>query len=579
MAPIIQEKTTALQALALWNYGIKTWFQQKGNSQSKKISIALNRLNIIQVPVLETRYFWKNTNARKQNDYIYMNIAVGIDFEGKIEECNLIFRYFSPEVIYCYPDDTTSKNKELIEYAANLKIDLLYPMSGIEVEEPLIQEGRINVLIGKGQTAEVLRNLCYIVTENDKENNTRDWEDICRWMEKLFYIKLSMPVLNTARGSIELKYSTDEIKRKDSMLDIALSGRGQQQMLLLMAYIFVHKNSILMIDEPDAHLEILRQKQVFTILKELAETNGNQIIIATHSEVFIDEAVDTNLVMLLSGEAVDLAKKQDIKNSLKNYGIENYYKARICKRILYTEGSTDFEMLKEFAVKLEHPLAGLLNDKLYNYYISDTDPVSSGDKSIDIASGLYQRNHRQHFYSLQPVVSGLKGIAVFDSDGKNKQDDIDDALATVYWKKYELENYFINPDNIIRFVKDYYNQEEIDLFNQQNDLDKRIDLLNSIVNNTIHSEFITDNEAWEAYFQSGKALQRTLFNSVTENKKMSRFLEKIFLEFSHQTNLPVLLNKGQFHRIIRVMDKESVDKEIIEKLDLIYKYLKQDQNQ
>ena len=45
---------------------------------------------------------------------------------------------------------------------------LLYPMSGIETEEPIIQPGRIDVLLGQGQTAQVLRNLCLIVFREDR---------------------------------------------------------------------------------------------------------------------------------------------------------------------------------------------------------------------------------------------------------------------------------------------------------------------------------------------------------------------------------------------------------------------------
>ena len=43
------------------------------------------------------------------------------------------------------------------------------------------------------------------------------------------------------------------------------------------------------------------------ILKDVARENGSQIIIATHSEIILDDAVETNLTLLVNGEAVDLA--------------------------------------------------------------------------------------------------------------------------------------------------------------------------------------------------------------------------------------------------------------------------------
>ncbi len=40
----------------------------------------------------------------------------------------------------------------------------------------------------------------------------------------------------------------------------------------------LNKKGVILLDEPDAHLEILRQRQVFALLRHLAEENGNQII-------------------------------------------------------------------------------------------------------------------------------------------------------------------------------------------------------------------------------------------------------------------------------------------------------------
>lgn len=56
-----------------------------------------------------------------------------------------------------------------------------------------------------------------------------------------------------------------------------------------------------MVDEPDAHLEILRQKQVYVLLRDIASENESQVIMVTHSEVILDEALDNNLTLLLDG--------------------------------------------------------------------------------------------------------------------------------------------------------------------------------------------------------------------------------------------------------------------------------------
>ena len=146
----------------------------------------------------------------------------------------------------------------------------------------------------RDRTAQVLRNLCLLAHSNPPQ----DWEEITRLMKRLFAVDLGQPA-KTSRGSIELHYRQKGINEP---LDVALSGRGFQQMLLIFAYLFSHKGSVLLIDEPDAHLEILRQKQVYLLLREIATKNHSQVILVTHSEVILDEALDRNLTLLLDGK-------------------------------------------------------------------------------------------------------------------------------------------------------------------------------------------------------------------------------------------------------------------------------------
>lgn len=64
-------------------------------------------------------------------------------------------------------DASVASNLELIGHAARLNVELLYPMSGLEVEG-ILQPGRIDVLLGQGQTAQVLRNLCLMVARESQ---------------------------------------------------------------------------------------------------------------------------------------------------------------------------------------------------------------------------------------------------------------------------------------------------------------------------------------------------------------------------------------------------------------------------
>ncbi len=206
-------KTTVIQALALWSRGIKAWYDKKGQPRQKvgreRLSAGINRLNILELPVTDTRELWKNTRVVKNKNPISFNITVGIDVDDEVKPCKLIFTRRDAEIIYCKPDIGIIDDDQLLEYASKLKFNLLYPMSGIDAQETLLQEGRINVLMGQGQTAQVLRNLAYMI----KEKSNDDWKQVRNFLKQLFMIDLKDPVFNETTGDLKLSYrESKEIK-------------------------------------------------------------------------------------------------------------------------------------------------------------------------------------------------------------------------------------------------------------------------------------------------------------------------------------------------------------------------------
>ena len=293
-------KTTVLQAIALWSIAVRTWQQESKDSKAKtRTGKPLNRLTILSVPVPKTRHFWKNLKVFGKD----LHISVGVEIDGCVEPVTMVFRHHaSDELIYAEPHPATASKPQALERAACLDVALLYPMSGIAADEPLITRNRIDYHMGRGSTAEVLRNLCLVV----QQNNPSDWQEITALMQRLFQVSLTTPRENEG-GSLDLFY---EQPGADRPLDLSLAGRGFQQMLLILAHLYSHKGSVLLIDEPDAHLEILRQQQIYALLTSIADRNGCQVLMATHSEVVMQEALDNHLTLILAGHAEDLAAKK-----------------------------------------------------------------------------------------------------------------------------------------------------------------------------------------------------------------------------------------------------------------------------
>jgi len=162
-------KTTVVQALALWSRAIREWHDKKGNStrheSKERFSAGLNRLELFEIPVTDTRFLWHDGKVVSQNKPIEFRISVSLVFQGKEQVCRMIFTRRDSEVIYAKPCPETLPHLDLIAFAATIDVSLLYPMSGLEMEETLLPLGRIRVLMGQGRTAEVLRNLHLRFTE------------------------------------------------------------------------------------------------------------------------------------------------------------------------------------------------------------------------------------------------------------------------------------------------------------------------------------------------------------------------------------------------------------------------------
>jgi ABC-type branched-subunit amino acid transport system ATPase component len=548
-------KTTALQAIALWALAARTWQQESKDSKAKKrTGKPLNRLTILSVPVPKTRHFWKNLKVSGKD----LQITVGMEMEGDVVPVTMIFRHHaSDELIYAEPHPSTLNQPEALAKAAQLDVALLYPMSGISADEPLITRNRIDYHMGRGSTAEVLRNLCLVV----HQNSPQDWQEITALMRRLFQVSLTTPTENEG-GSLDLFY---EQSGADRPLDLSLAGRGFQQMLLILAHLYAHKGSVLLIDEPDAHLEILRQQQIYALLHTIADRNGCQVLIATHSEVVMQEALDRHLTLILAGHAEDLSSKPAIKESLKRFGAAHYVRARETGHVLYLEGSTDLAMLRAYADRLGHPVRELIADgaHLNVYYLQDNrpEPGQSPEEYLDAVEGAFGQKARDHFFALRNILPKLRGMEIIDNDNRGLLESSAGGFRRLPWKRYELENYLVTPDLLMAWV----HADGIDLFADQRQ---------AILDGLLLEQIFDHNQAdFENYSKANSSTQNTIWRAQTQTKKLSLFAEEFFRRYAAATGTAIALRKVDFYQLISRQPLASIDPEISEKLDAILELL------
>ncbi len=313
---------------------------------------------------------------------------------------------------------------------ANLlpSVVLLGPMSGLAAQETKLEPGAVSVRLGEGRTAEVLRNLCFQMLE--KPDGEAKWDVLIDQMKQFFGIRLDRPEMVVERGEISLTYRT----RTGSRLDLSASGRGMQQTLLLLSFIALNPGSVVMLDEPDAHLEILRQRQIFELLSSAAEDNETQVILASHSEIVLNEAAERGTVVAFVGRPHKLNSSREVLKSLRDIGFEDYYKAEITGFVLYLEGSTDLDILRELAILLGHESRHVL-ERPFVHYVGNQPAMA-----------------RRHFSGLREAKPDLVGVALFDHLDREDYP-IDGDLRELMWSRREIENYLMPTLTLDRYAR------------------------------------------------------------------------------------------------------------------------------
>lgn len=527
-------KTTALQAIALWDIGLRKWAEYKFKHQksNRKKGLIINLLEILSNPIVSLRQLWKDLHVKNANQNVEIQIIAEGFTNNKKWEFGLKFVYANPQQIYCRIMDNkeTDKAYEFISEMADEKIGYIMPMSGLVPNEVRYEKGTIKARIGEGRTAEILRNLCYLIYDENKN----EWQRIVDLFANIFKVELNVPKYSPVNGEITLSYNEGNTKK----IDIANSGTGFRQMLLLFTYVSAFSNSILLIDEPDAHLEPIRQREVYNLLTKFIKDNNSQLIIATHSETILVEAVYKSDIMAFGGNKPHKVNgNREVIKSLRDISYSDYITAEEQKWVLYLEGSTDLDMLKAFAKKLDHPVREYLY-RIFVHYLSNNLP--------DIA--------RKHFTGLKEAVPDLKGIALFDRIRIKSR--APNGLTEIVWQRKEIENYIPLPQTLERFLDKKFPDKEPDLYN--NKKKNKLENIKQVIYNRIPPI----------------ALENPNDSYWSDTKMSDDFLDKVFKSIGEELDGQILLSKGGYYKLLEYAEPEELDTEIKEKLDAIYKIAK-----
>ena len=435
-------KTSVLQALALWELGLRRWMEKRGGKAAPKrrSGITLNRRDLVALPVPDANLLWRDLRLREvevvDGRKATHNIRIDIVLEGTAARgpwrCGLEFDYANPESLYCRPlrttEDGSGPRMRVPAEAAEVRVAYLPPMSGLAANETRLDPGAVAVRLGEGRTAEVLRNLCHQLHSASDEPDA--WCSLVEEISALFGVTLDAPVYVAERGEVTMTYTEPSGVR----LDLAAADRGLQQTLLLLAWLHLNPRSVVLLDEPDAHLEILRQRQTYQLITEVAQERGCQLIAASHSEVLLAEAAGRDVVVAFAGRPhrVDGRASQVLK-SLALIGYDSYYQAELTGWVLYLEGPTDLAILRAFARTLDHPAQRHL-ERPFVQYVEDK-----------------PQRAREHFFGLREAVPDLVGLLLLDRVKPALR--AEGPLHETMWARREIESYLCTPAVVERYAR------------------------------------------------------------------------------------------------------------------------------
>ena len=539
-------KSTIFQALCLWEIGVSNFIQARQKGTLKKNDyVTINRKDLVNSPIADARFLWRNKqvmekNAKGGTDHIRLSVELSGENDGANWSSKAEFIWSNTESISCRVVSDLEPLIELYRQGKGVHFGFLQPMSGLATEEDLLTPGAVDRRLGEGRTAEVLRNICYSILHPESrtqaaEIDETNWKKLREAVKIMFGASLHEPEYIRVTGLLQLEYTENGIR-----YDISSGGRGFQQTLLLLAYMYAHPGTTLLLDEPDAHLEVIRQREAFQLINAVANETQSQLIIASHSEVVLDEAADaSNIIAVIDSQAIELNSDQKrkqinyLKKALTEIGWERYYLAKMKSHILYLEGSTDLEMLKKFANRLNHPAESFLR-KANVQYTANNVP----HKAIE------------NFVALREFVPNLRGFALYDRVEKDYERN-PPPIPVHFWQKRELENYFARPDVLVRHAgllsikHPSFSPEHL---------------------KQIMRDVIEENTA-------PIALRDPTNNFWTTAKLSDDWLDVIFPEFYKRLNLPQNFYKRDYYQLISLLQPAEIDPEVTENLNAIVSVL------
>lgn len=465
-------KSTALQALAIWQYCVDQFSLSKRKG-SRGIQVVLP--NFTALPLPEFNLLWTdrtdreyidnpNKKGSKTQNYIYIEIDVyWVDEQHQDQNFCVQMRYQSPQAVFAIPVGDWNTFSKKIALPSFPKIVYVPPFSGLEPHEKWMDDGNVKQQIGKAQPGSVLRNLLYrVIDRKELPRENKDWSEISKKIMDWFGVELQVP--NYEKGiSTEI---IAEYKVGKKSFDIISGGSGFHQILTLLAFVYGYPEvTTILFDEPDAHLHVNLQRQIVNYFKL---NSRKQFLVATHSEEFIKGVEINSILSILSGKPKRVKSNNEVLHALSEIDNIDVVRTQQSPFILYVEGEDDERLLSAWANTLGK---SDLYEKFYPLVLGGSTKKEMQEKA------------NRHYKALNQIVPNVKRAILLDQDGdENAINPSDTQFVLTEWKRRNIDNYLLVPSVWKKAVASQLNQQIDSLFQQP---------YNDIIDNHFNNENLT----------------------------------------------------------------------------------------
>ncbi len=200
--------------------------------------------------------------------------------------------------------------------------------------------------------------------------------------------------------------------------------------------------------------------------------------------------------------------------------------------MLYLEGSTDLDILRRLAARLNHPAHLILEGSVPVNYLGSNQPQEA----------------RHHFQGLREAKSDLVGIAIFDR--LDRELHTGSALTEKMWSRREIENYLVTPESLMGFVN--LGLSDDDLL-EQAERQNRSEIMQTCIDEMVAALKVARRpDPWGP-----------------DIKVTDEFLDPLFENYYQRLGTPQQTYKRDYHALADVMPLEQIDPEVIQMLDAI----------